>query len=284
MNRTQPLDQATLWRIPRLDHLELMRATYSRLEFPRHTHPTYVVELVEAGVDEFECADGLHRARAGEIILINPHEPHTGRSAGRTPLRYRSLYPTVPLLLRIAERAYGPGVAPPHFDTHVVRDPLAWRTLQRWHESAEPGRGPRDDGDLAGGLVRLVEQFARSCPRARPATSDVEIAKRARELILRNLGRNVTLDALAARVGTGAIRLLRVFRSVYGLPPHEFLVSARVQRARALLASGRSISAAAFEAGFCDQAHLTRCFRSRVGVTPGEYARKNVQDVLTAAL
>ncbi len=38
-----------------------------------------------------------------------------------------------------------------------------------------------------------------------------------------------------------------------------------------MLARGVSIAAAACEAGFADQSHLTRAFARQFGVTPGQY-------------
>ncbi|WP_329373517.1 helix-turn-helix domain-containing protein [Streptomyces sp. NBC_01483] len=45
----------------------------------------------------------------------------------------------------------------------------------------------------------------------------------------------------------------------------------RLCRARALLAEGTAPSMAAAEAGFADQAHLTRWFTRTYGVTPATY-------------
>jgi AraC-like DNA-binding protein len=44
-----------------------------------------------------------------------------------------------------------------------------------------------------------------------------------------------------------------------------------VHQARELLRSGESPSLIAVQCGFADQAHLTRAFKARLGVTPGQY-------------
>jgi AraC-like DNA-binding protein len=44
-----------------------------------------------------------------------------------------------------------------------------------------------------------------------------------------------------------------------------------VHQARELLRGGGSPSHVAFQCGFADQAHLTRSFKARLGVTPGQY-------------
>jgi AraC-like DNA-binding protein len=47
----------------------------------------------------------------------------------------------------------------------------------------------------------------------------------------------------------------------------------RLDFARNELRGGRPLAELALTAGFADQAHLTRMFRSAYGVTPGRYAR-----------
>lgn len=67
--------------------------------------------------------------------------------------------------------------------------------------------------------------------------------------------------------------LLRAFRAETGLPPHAYLLHARIGRARSLIARGMSALEVAFETGFADQAHFTRTFKRLVGLTPGHYQR-----------
>jgi Helix-turn-helix domain len=59
------------------------------------------------------------------------------------------------------------------------------------------------------------------------------------------------------------------------LSGHQRIVRAR--RAADLLASGRSILDATFEAGYFDQAHLTRSVKDLVGMTPAQLLRERPQ-------
>ena len=80
--------------------------------------------------------------------------------------------------------------------------------------------------------------------------------------------RNVSLDELAAVAGIGKFRLIRLFRERIGLPPHALQIAHRIHRARRMLEGGASIADAA---GFADQSHMHRHFRSGLGITPREY-------------
>jgi AraC-like DNA-binding protein len=79
---------------------------------------------------------------------------------------------------------------------------------------------------------------------------------------------------LSDAVGTNRFVLLRAFRRAFGVPPHAFVLQLRVERARARLARGASLSGTAFELGFADQSHFSRVFARVVGLAPGAYRRE----------
>ena len=79
------------------------------------------------------------------------------------------------------------------------------------------------------------------------------------------------LEELAALANLSPCRFATVFRREIGLPPHRYLCHVRIQHAIALLRSGVPLAMAASEAGFFDQSHLSRHFKSICGMTPGKY-------------
>jgi AraC family transcriptional regulator len=94
------------------------------------------------------------------------------------------------------------------------------------------------------------------------------------EYIEARLDADLSLDAMAAEVGIGAVHLSRVFKKVTGLSPHQYVMARRIERAKDLLrSSDRSISEVALAAGFCSQSHLGNAFRRHVGVSPGQFRR-----------
>lgn len=84
-----------------------------------------------------------------------------------------------------------------------------------------------------------------------------------------SLSTDVASIAAACRVSAGY--LSRVFRREFGTSLHNFHVVLAVQKAKALLRDGVAVVEAAVEAGFYDQAHLTREFVRTFGMTPGAY-------------
>jgi AraC-like DNA-binding protein len=57
------------------------------------------------------------------------------------------------------------------------------------------------------------------------------------------------------------------------LPPHQYVIARRVERARYLLQAGTDLSLAevAADAGFSDQSQFTHHFKRLVGVPPGQF-------------
>ncbi|MEK6805774.1 MAG: helix-turn-helix domain-containing protein [Pseudomonadota bacterium] len=74
--------------------------------------------------------------------------------------------------------------------------------------------------------------------------------------------------SLAARAGLSASRLQHRFRAHTGLALRPYLRWRRLLTALDAVGRGRSLTDAAFEAGFADAAHFTRTLRRHFGITP----------------
>jgi AraC-like DNA-binding protein len=103
-------------------------------------------------------------------------------------------------------------------------------------------------------------------------TPDVPLARRLRGLLDERITDGITVADAATEFGVHPSHLVRAFSQAYGIAPHRYLVSRRVDLARRLLLAGHPPAAAAVAAGFHDQAHLTRHFRRVLGTTPGAFA------------
>lgn len=81
-----------------------------------------------------------------------------------------------------------------------------------------------------------------------------------------------SLESIALEAGVHPVYLCKAFRSRYQCSPGEFVRRVRLERARSLLEeTDESVSAIAFAAGFSDHSHLTRQFRTAIGMTPARY-------------
>lgn len=84
----------------------------------------------------------------------------------------------------------------------------------------------------------------------------------------------VGLEGAAREAGLSCYHFLRVFSSVVGVTPHQFLVRARLRHAARLLATGgRSVTDIALDVGFGDLSNFVRCFHRAAGVSPRAFRR-----------
>ena len=97
---------------------------------------------------------------------------------------------------------------------------------------------------------------------------------RATELMSESLAEAPGLNQLAAECGLSPRHFARAFRQSTGLPPHQWLLRHRIQRARELLRmQALPLADIAQRCGFADQSHFTRAFSRVVGVSPGQWRR-----------
>jgi AraC family transcriptional regulator len=94
------------------------------------------------------------------------------------------------------------------------------------------------------------------------------------EFLYENLSESVDMAALAGVAGLSKAHFSRAFKVSTGLPPHRWLLNARIARARELLMDSElPLAEISLTVGFADQAHFTRTFGSVVGTSPRAWQR-----------
>jgi AraC family transcriptional regulator len=89
-----------------------------------------------------------------------------------------------------------------------------------------------------------------------------------------HLNEKTTISELAGLVDLTRFHFIRSFKQAAGIPPHQFMIRLRVDRAKEMLAEGElSIAEVASQTGFGSPIQLTRAFRRVVGTTPSAFRR-----------
>ncbi|MBD1845406.1 helix-turn-helix transcriptional regulator [Cyanobacteria bacterium FACHB-63] len=84
-----------------------------------------------------------------------------------------------------------------------------------------------------------------------------------------HLDQDLSLGELAAIAKMSPHYFLQLFKQSTGVTPHQFVIRARVERAKELLIAGRlPIAEVAKQVGFVDQSHLHRHCKKLLGITP----------------
>jgi AraC-like DNA-binding protein len=261
-------------RVYRLGHpydAEIVHAHYVEHRFARHAHEHFVIGLVEAGTQQYTYRGTRHITPAGHVFFVNGDEPHTGEPATAEGYVYRTLClgPQAfrQLALDITNRSEQPFLV-----GAVVADRRLLVRLQRLHR-AVAGNEPAMDCEsfLLSGVRHLLETYAEIRTEVRAHGKDSSAVAQARDYLEAHYSEDVSLADLAALTSRSPFHVVRTFTNAIGLPPHAYLESIRIARAREFLTAGMSVVDTALAIGYPDQSHFTHRFRRHTGFTPGQY-------------
>jgi AraC family transcriptional regulator len=213
---------------------------------------------------------------AGAISLVPAGSPARWRSSGRFDSLLIFLEPG--LVARVAAEAFDldpARVAVPPLDALD----LPHLRAAMWAVDAEltacNAGGPLAAESLANVLaVHLIRHVL--APR-RPALRRDGALPRGRlravvEYIEGHLDAGPTLEQMAAVVRLDPYHFAKQFKRATGLPPHQYVIARRVERAKLLLQGGDfTLAQVAARAGFSNQSKFTQHFKRLVGVTPGRF-------------
>jgi AraC-like DNA-binding protein len=259
-------DRAEFRRPAHRAGIELYRAHIVRYAFDPHTHAAFGLGVIEAGVERFRYRGSEHVAPADTLVLMNPDELHTGRAGAEHGWRYRMLYLDAEVLDGLTGE---PGW---WFADAVARDAPRAQRVGQVLRALWSAREPLAFDSALGLLIDELRPAA-SVPRAvRPEPA--QRFTRVLDFMQASLGERLTLDALAAVAGLSPFHFLREFKRAHAATPQQMLMALRLFDAKQRLARGEAPASVAFDAGLADQAHLTRAFARRYGVTPARYQQQ----------
>jgi len=210
----------------------------SRAYIPRHRHERAYAALVLTGSYEESGSRGRFRVRPGDVLLHDAFDAHLDRFESSGARIFSLEIAACPADASIAQ----------------VRDADAVVRIAE-----------RDT--VEAGALLLTE-----IRRKPPVHYDWQDML-AEDLLSDPAWR---LDEWARKRSLSPSSVSRGFRSVFGVTPAAFRLSARARNAfRMITGSGQSFAAVAATTGFADQAHMSRAIRALTGAPPGSWRRSN---------
>jgi AraC-like DNA-binding protein len=204
---------------------------------------------------------------AGSILVGHPGDEYLCTHDHVCGDECLSFFLTPELVGTIGDRAevWRIGAAPPLPELMVLGE-LA--------QTAADGRsdiGLDEVGALfAGRFVEVV-----SGRRQKPVAPAVRDRRRAVETALwidANSHRQIDLEQAAGQADISPFHFLRLFSSVLGVTPHQYLVRSRLRHAARLLADDDiSVTDVAYDVGFGDLSNFVRTFHRAAGVSPRKF-------------
>jgi len=259
-----PVPEIRAWRPGLTGVVEVLHAHFTDHAYPMHAHDSWTLLLVDDGAVRYDL-DKHERGAFGDLVtLLPPRVPHNGCSTSPRGFRKRVLYLDAE---QLPADLVGPSV-----DASAMPDPGLRRMVSELHRDLQT---PGEDLAAEGRLAEITERLrARLGSPSVPAKLDGAAAYRLRDLLEDRI-----VDGLSLREAAGLLHfhpayLVRAFGREFGMSPHQYVISRRVDLARRLILRGQPLWSAAVSSGFYDQPHLIRHFKRILGVSPAAFRPK----------
>ncbi len=125
-------------------------------------------------------------------------------------------------------------------------------------------------------LERLLLRAVEEDPRSHQQVRDPRVVE-ACQYVTNHLASEVKIEDVARHVCLSPSRLAHLFREQMGVNLLRWREDQRVIRAKLLLQTTQEpIATIGREVGYDDQLYFSRVFRKRVGVSPSDFRRRNL--------
>ena len=105
--------------------------------------------------------------------------------------------------------------------------------------------------------------------------ADLAHLRRARDLMDREYAQPLDVPAMARTALMSPAHFSRKFRAAYGETPYSYLMTRRIERAKALLRQGMSVTDACVTVGCTSLGSFSSRFTEIVGETPSQYRSRD---------
>lgn len=239
-----------------------------------------IVLLISGGVD-YAVEDKVYRLRPWDVLLVRHHMIHKALIDKSEPYERIIIYLDRKYFDRVMpgaglldcfERAGKTGC-------HLLAPDAGQREgLMAALDAYERSLTDEDFGAQAMRDTLMMQLLIRinRIASAAPERPDVRLDPKIEDTlsyINENLSRELTVDALAARVYLSRYHFMRLFKAQTGMTVHAYIRRKRLLYAARLIREGVNANKAAFDSGFADYSTFHRAFTESFGMSPGKLKR-----------
>ena len=232
----------------------------------------YLIHCVTSGKGVFSFGGSDYRLASGDGFLLTPGVIASYAADNESPWQYCWIGFNGTDAKRLVELT-GLSYENPIF--HFTGTALPDRLEQIRHLScATHGNEARVQAGLLLFLADLMDSFGSSSSFHH--ASGYEYVQKAARYIEYNYSRSIDVKDIAASAGISRSHLYRLFMENISMPPNEYLMRYRINKAAALLEGGRlSVGEVAYSTGFSDQLYFSRVFKKYMGIPPSQYSLRS---------
>ncbi|WP_420591143.1 helix-turn-helix domain-containing protein [Bacterioplanoides sp.] len=261
-------------RSKHLNDVTMLRAEINDFSYDKHAHEELSIGLTRQGLQHFNSSGSFHRSEPGNIVLFNPEQVHDGHGEAGNTLLYDMLYIHPQQLRPMLEAAGVKQVDNFRVSNSVIGDALLGDSVLMLSEliSQQSNDALILDYWLYQLCARMAAYQQEFVPNQVVRKADQLLVK-SKEFIQDHVRADITLDDVGNAIGMSKYHFLRLFRSQFGITPHQYIVSCKINAARSELEKGTGIDDVVFDFGFSDLSHFNRRFKPIYGMTPKQYQK-----------
>jgi AraC family transcriptional regulator len=265
---------STRWNDVLLEQHRLPSSELADLTYKRHV---VAINIGHSSTWEFKKEGQFRRffKARGAISFFPSHQPFSGRLKVERGVFANVLFLALdPVFVRrVAEGLELDSDRIELIEKRRSTDPTLHHIAMALRAGVQSGAVDRMYGEaLSTALaVHLLREYGAAVLGPKRGYGGLPRAKlvRAVEYIQDHLDTDLTVSRIAQAVYISPYHFTKLFKQSTGQSPHQYVVEARVRKAKELLTKGKfTISEAAYHVGFVDQSHLTRHFKRVFGLPP----------------
>ncbi|QGY42066.1 AraC family transcriptional regulator [Pseudodesulfovibrio cashew] len=253
-------------------NMTVLNAVMADFSYANHAHEEYALGVTLEGLQDFSFNGCRFRSRPGNIIFFNPGDVHNGHPGNSDALKYTMFYvDPSDFQLLLASAATVENVELQNHETNFSDAVLSSMILRLTHLVSNNQLSALESEQCLYEIAkRLTQRMGIFYPDSWKGDRDSLLLK-ARDFIHDNIVEDISIDDLSQVANISKFHFIRLFRSQFGLTPHQYILNHRINRVREALKAGGLPTDIAQQFGFFDVSHMNRHFKRSYGITPRQY-------------
>ncbi len=234
----------------------------------RKAYDSFLLMYIKAGKGLIFSDEQSFSAKAGDVILLNCHKPHSYRTTGswetlwlhfdgNVSTEYFDLISTrfgcvVPLNDSVIIQERLEQILDDFKNSKIINESLLSCHIQRMLSEIHTisAAYPHDEHDQANPMIKAITY------------------------IKNNYNKNISLHDVATHLCMSIYYFSRLFKKSTGYSPYEYITMIRLNRAKYLLKTTElPIKEITFQTGFNSETNFITCFKQHTKYTPSEFRK-----------
>lgn len=258
-------------------------------DFPKHSHDFTELTVVTGGTATHVIEGVRHPIQRGTVMSVNPNFTHEYAEVNKLE-HYNFMFDISKLSLMESELKKLRGfqtffvTLPEHRYRHKFISTMLLNEEQLeftknlceliYNEFTE-----KTDGCKIRARIYFLSLIAYLSSLYNPTEESISenISKiiHTAEYIEENYSEKITVEQLADMAYLSQRQYLRVFRSIYGMSPKQYIIKCRLDHSCELIRnSSQTMTEIASVCGFSDKSSFSKLFHKEFGITPGGYKKQ----------